>query len=254
MWFSGFFFLILSLIVKVYLWWKLQASLIFLSGRTCTIGGWLNTFLPHCIYIHAVVVLLCIEEHCKQNKQPALHLRECRVNMLLSASVCISLLCIRSLFSSLLPLSLSIFQSLFARSISVFQSWPVVLEESCDECGSGQIDLGDNPCLLVVKIHQRLMRRPTGPVIQHSRWVFVMRLWVDRMKTRAAHAGFVLRSPRWVFLSPPGTAEISHLDFFFSTFHSPTLLLFLSFFIQSFISFCLLFHFVFKATLVLMMS
>ncbi len=29
---------------------KIQASLIFLSGRTCTIGGWLNTFLPHCIY------------------------------------------------------------------------------------------------------------------------------------------------------------------------------------------------------------
>ncbi len=49
MWFSGFVFLILSLIVEVYLWWKLQASLIFLSGRTCTIGGWLNTFLPHCI-------------------------------------------------------------------------------------------------------------------------------------------------------------------------------------------------------------
>ncbi len=48
MWFSGFFFLILSLIVEVYLWWKLQASLIFLSGRTCAIGGWLNTFLPHC--------------------------------------------------------------------------------------------------------------------------------------------------------------------------------------------------------------
>ncbi len=45
-------FLILSLIVEVYLWWKLQASLIFLSGRTCTIGGWLNTFLPHCIYIY----------------------------------------------------------------------------------------------------------------------------------------------------------------------------------------------------------
>ncbi len=46
------FFLILSLIVEVYLWWKLQASLIFLSGRTCAIGGWLNTFLPHCIYIY----------------------------------------------------------------------------------------------------------------------------------------------------------------------------------------------------------
>ncbi len=45
-------FLILSLIVEVYLWWKLQASLIFLSGRTCTIGGWLNTFLPHCIHIY----------------------------------------------------------------------------------------------------------------------------------------------------------------------------------------------------------
>ncbi len=47
--FLDFFFLILSLIVELYLWWKLQASLIFLSGRTCTIGGWLNTFLPHCI-------------------------------------------------------------------------------------------------------------------------------------------------------------------------------------------------------------
>ncbi len=50
--FLDFFFLILYLIVEVYLWWKLQASLIFLSGRTCTIGGWLNTFLPHCIYIY----------------------------------------------------------------------------------------------------------------------------------------------------------------------------------------------------------
>ncbi len=58
MWFSGFSFLILSLIVEVYLWWKLQASLIFLSGRSCTIGGWLNTFLPHCIYIHSLATLL----------------------------------------------------------------------------------------------------------------------------------------------------------------------------------------------------
>jgi hypothetical protein len=45
------FFLILSVIVEVYLWWKLQASRSFLSGRTCTIGGWLNTFLPHCIIL-----------------------------------------------------------------------------------------------------------------------------------------------------------------------------------------------------------
>ncbi len=51
-WFFWIFFLILSLIVEVYLWWKLQASLIFISGRTCTIGGWLNTFLPHCMYIY----------------------------------------------------------------------------------------------------------------------------------------------------------------------------------------------------------
>ena len=42
-------FRILSVIVEVYLWWKWHVSLIFLSGRTCTIGGWLNTFLPHCI-------------------------------------------------------------------------------------------------------------------------------------------------------------------------------------------------------------
>ena len=35
----------ITVIVEVYLWWELQASLIFLSGRTCTIGGWLNTFL-----------------------------------------------------------------------------------------------------------------------------------------------------------------------------------------------------------------
>ena len=45
MWFSGF-----SFIVEVYLWWKLQASLIFLCGSTCTIGGWPNTFWPHCRY------------------------------------------------------------------------------------------------------------------------------------------------------------------------------------------------------------
>ncbi len=54
MWFSGLLFLILSLIVEVYLWWKLQASLIFLSGRTCTIGGWLNTFLPRCMYLQGI--------------------------------------------------------------------------------------------------------------------------------------------------------------------------------------------------------
>ncbi len=58
MWFSGFLFLILSLIVEVYLWWKLQASLIFLSGRTCTIGGWLNTFLPHCIYVYIIYIFI----------------------------------------------------------------------------------------------------------------------------------------------------------------------------------------------------
>ena len=43
-------FWILSVIVEVYLWLNLQASLIFLSGKTCTIGGWLNTFLPQCIF------------------------------------------------------------------------------------------------------------------------------------------------------------------------------------------------------------
>ncbi len=59
MWFSGFFFLILSLIVDVYLWWKLQASLIFLSGRTCTIGGWLNTFFPP-LYIYIYILYICI--------------------------------------------------------------------------------------------------------------------------------------------------------------------------------------------------
>ena len=60
-----FFLLMLSVIVEVYLWWKLQASLIFLSGRTCTIGGWLNHFLPHCRYFctgflqHLHKVLCC---------------------------------------------------------------------------------------------------------------------------------------------------------------------------------------------------
>jgi len=169
-------------------------------------------------------------------------LHECRVNTLLSACICIGLLCIRSMFIFLPPptLSFRLSVSRFARSISVFQSWPVVLEESCDECGSGRVDLRDNPCFLVAKIHQRLMRRPTGPVIQHSRWVFVMRLWEDRTgreeKTRAAHAGFILQSPHWVFLSPPGTTEISHLGFFFSPFQ---LSYFASFSTLFFISFCL---------------
>ncbi len=59
--FLFFFFLILSLIIEVYLWWKLQASLIFLSGRTCTICGWLNTFLPHCIYIYIYIYIYIIK-------------------------------------------------------------------------------------------------------------------------------------------------------------------------------------------------
>ncbi len=49
------FFLILSLMVEVYLWWKLQASLIFLSGRTCTIVGWPSHHI--CIYIYSLVFL-----------------------------------------------------------------------------------------------------------------------------------------------------------------------------------------------------
>lgn len=44
---SIFCFHILSLTVEVYLRGKLQASVIFLSERTCTTGGWLNTFLPN---------------------------------------------------------------------------------------------------------------------------------------------------------------------------------------------------------------
>ena len=60
------FFLILSVIVEVYLWWKLQASLIFLSGRTCTIDGWLNTFLPHYMYVGGCTV-------CTQWKGVLLH-------------------------------------------------------------------------------------------------------------------------------------------------------------------------------------
>ncbi len=43
---------------------KLQASLIFLSGRTCTIGGWLNTFLPHCIYIYIYIYINTAALHC----------------------------------------------------------------------------------------------------------------------------------------------------------------------------------------------
>ncbi len=57
------FFLILSLIVEVYLWWKLQASLFFLSGRTCTIGGWLNTYLPHCTYMSSFDVTYAHSHH-----------------------------------------------------------------------------------------------------------------------------------------------------------------------------------------------
>ncbi len=47
MWFSGFFFLILSLIVEVYLWWQLQASLIFLRGR----DWWLTKYFFAPLYL-----------------------------------------------------------------------------------------------------------------------------------------------------------------------------------------------------------
>jgi len=49
------FFSHFSLIVEVYLWWKLQTSLIILSRRTCTISGWLNSFWPHFGFICAEV-------------------------------------------------------------------------------------------------------------------------------------------------------------------------------------------------------
>jgi len=39
----------LFLIVEVYIWWKLQISLIILSKIISTISGWLNTFWPYCI-------------------------------------------------------------------------------------------------------------------------------------------------------------------------------------------------------------
>ena len=57
MWFPGFLPTILSLIVEVYLWWKLQAPLIFLRGRTCTISSRLNTFLPHCLSVSLSISL-----------------------------------------------------------------------------------------------------------------------------------------------------------------------------------------------------
>ena len=54
MWFSGFFF---SHFVCHS--WSVPmmkiTGLIFLSGITCTIGGWLNTFLPHFTYIHTYI-------------------------------------------------------------------------------------------------------------------------------------------------------------------------------------------------------
>ncbi len=50
MWFSGFFFLFCLSIVEVIPMMTITGPLhSFLSGRTCTIGGWLNTFLPHCM-------------------------------------------------------------------------------------------------------------------------------------------------------------------------------------------------------------
>ncbi len=49
MWFSGFFFRF-CLTVEGYLWWKLQISSFFVSGKTRKIGSVSNTYLPHCIY------------------------------------------------------------------------------------------------------------------------------------------------------------------------------------------------------------
>ncbi len=48
MWFSRFSFLIPSLIVEVYLQWKLQISPFFVSGETWKIVSVSNTYLAHC--------------------------------------------------------------------------------------------------------------------------------------------------------------------------------------------------------------
>ncbi len=58
MWFSGYFFGILSLTVEMYLRWKLQISPFFVSGKTWKIGSVSKTYLPHCIYTHSPATLL----------------------------------------------------------------------------------------------------------------------------------------------------------------------------------------------------
>ncbi len=54
MWFSGFYFLILSLIVEVYLWWKLQASLVFLKWENLH-NWWLTKYFFAPLYIFVLL-------------------------------------------------------------------------------------------------------------------------------------------------------------------------------------------------------
>ncbi len=48
---NTFSFQILSLTVEVYLWWKLQISPFFASGKPWKIGNVSNTYLSHYIYL-----------------------------------------------------------------------------------------------------------------------------------------------------------------------------------------------------------
>jgi hypothetical protein len=58
MWF-WIFFQMLSVIVEVYLWYKLQTSTCFVSRKTCKISNVSNTCSPHCICIVTLTIHSC---------------------------------------------------------------------------------------------------------------------------------------------------------------------------------------------------
>jgi hypothetical protein len=64
MWFSGF--LRFRLTVEEYLWWKLQTSAYFISGKTCKIGSASNTCSPYCIVTTIIHQTVTEDLHCTQ--------------------------------------------------------------------------------------------------------------------------------------------------------------------------------------------
>lgn len=197
------------------------------------------------------------QEYCKQ---PVVQLHECRVNTLLSACVCIGLLCIRSMFIFLpLPQSLSAFQSLVSLVASQFSNlgqlfWKRAVMNVARVGLTSEI----TPAFSWRKFISASCGGPRDPWFSTQgeclSWGFGKTGLEERRKREQLMQVSFCKVPTESFCPLQGQQKSPIWTFSSPLFYSLTLFPSFLFFILSFISFCLFFLSLSKAIEVLMMS